>query len=274
MNINALIKSDLAFKLYILSVLAFLWESNPWPCCCYRHALMLTITKLVKRQKLTEINMNAVSNLFITAPSCPPNSHYNLCAPGCTETCVNLSELNCSRPCAEACQCDHGYILSGQTCVPQAECGCFYQGRYYNQHQMFYVHEQCLELCRCGENGTVSCQTSSCGPGEACRVVNGVLGCHPVSYGRCVATGDPHYFSFDGRRFDFQGACAYTLAKVCDQIGGRLINFSVDTTNEQIGNIGVSVIKNVTVTVYNLTITIRRGERWRVIVSIYLVWPQ
>lgn len=110
--------------------------------------------------------MNNVSNLSITAPSCPPNSHHNPCAPGCPETCVNLS-LNCSGPCAEACQCDHGYILSGQTCVPQAECGCFYQGRYHKKHQMFYVHEQCLELCRCGENGTVSCQTSSCGPGEA-----------------------------------------------------------------------------------------------------------
>ncbi|XP_067306883.1 IgGFc-binding protein [Pseudorasbora parva] len=206
-------------------------------------------------------------NATFCSPSCPPNSHYNACAPGCTETCVNLSEHNCSRPCTEACQCDHGYILSGQTCVPQAECGCLYQGRYYKKSQMFYVHEQCLELCRCGENGTVSCQTSSCGPGEACRVVNGVLGCHPVGYGRCVASGDPHYYSFDGRRFDFQGACAYTLAKVCDRIGGRLMDFSVDTKNEKIINRGVSVIKNLTVTVYNLTISIRRGERWRVIVN-------
>uniref|UniRef100_A0A9J8AZU5 VWFD domain-containing protein n=1 Tax=Cyprinus carpio carpio TaxID=630221 RepID=A0A9J8AZU5_CYPCA len=86
-----------------------------------------------------------------------------------------------------------------------------------NKHQMFYAHEQCLERCVCGGNGTVSCQKSSCGPGEACRVVNGVLGCHPVSYARCVATGDPHYSSFDSRWFDFQGACVYTLAKVCDR---------------------------------------------------------
>ncbi len=139
---------------------------------------------------------------------------------------------------------------------------------------MFYAHEQCLERCVCGENGTVSCQASSCSPGEACRVVDGVLGCHPVSYGRCVATGDPHYFSFDGRRFDFQGACVYTLAKVCDRAGGQLVNFSVDTQNEQITNTRVSVIKNLTVTVYNLTISIRRGERSRVIVSLHLVWPQ
>ncbi len=123
----------------------------------------------------------------------------------------------------------------------------------------------------CGENGTVSCQASSCSPGEACRVADGVLGCHPVSHGRCVATGDPHYFSFDGRWFDFQGACVYTLAKVFDQGEGRLVNFSVDTQNEKIINSKVSVIKTLTVTVYNLTISIRRGERSRVIVSLHLV---
>ncbi len=125
----------------------------------------------------------------------------------------------------------------------------------------------------CGENGTVSCQASSCSPGEACRVADGVLGCHPVSHGRCVATGDPHYFSFDGRRFKFQGACVYTLAKVFDQGEGRLVNFSVDTQNEKIRNSKVSVIKTLTVTVYNLTISIRRGERSRVIVSLQLVLP-
>ncbi|XP_016349977.1 IgGFc-binding protein-like [Sinocyclocheilus anshuiensis] len=206
-------------------------------------------------------------NATFCPPSCPPNSHYNPCAPGCTETCINLSVHNCSRHCAEACQCDRGYILSGQTCVPQAECGCFYRGRYYNKHQMFYTHEQCLERCVCGRNGTVSCQKSSCAPGEACRVVDGVLGCHPVSYGRCVVTGDPHYFSFDGRIFDFQGTCVYTLAKVFDQGKGWLVNFSVDSKNEQIGNRGVSLVKTLTVTVYNLTISIKRGERWRVIVN-------
>ncbi|XP_056329790.1 IgGFc-binding protein [Danio aesculapii] len=199
--------------------------------------------------------------------SCPPNSHYNSCSPGCTETCAQLSEHNCTRPCAEACQCDHGFIWSGQTCVPQTECGCFYQGRYYKKHQVFYNHPQCMQLCMCGDNGNVSCQTSSCGPGEACGIVDGVFGCHPVSFGQCVATGDPHYISFDGRRFDFQGTCVYTLAKVCEWSVGQLRSFSVDTQNEQFGNRGVSVIRSLTVNVYNFTITIRRGERWRVIVN-------
>uniref|UniRef100_A0A673K3U4 VWFD domain-containing protein n=1 Tax=Sinocyclocheilus rhinocerous TaxID=307959 RepID=A0A673K3U4_9TELE len=242
------------------------------PCHFQGHQVVLcdAVAAYASACQSQNVTVHPWRNATFCPPSCPPNSHYNPCAPGCTETCVNLSVHNCSRPCAEACQCDQGYILSGQTCVPQAECGCFYRGRYYNKHQMFYTHEQCLERCVCGRNGTVSCQKSSCAPGEACRVVDGVLGCHPVSYGRCVATGDPHYFSFDGRIFDFQGTCVYTLAKVFDQGKGWLVNFSVDSKNEQIGNRGVSLVETLTVTVYNLTISIKRGERWRVIVSLRL----
>ena len=38
--------------------------------------------------------------------------------------------------------------------------------------------------------------------------------------GRCtksaLAIGDVHYYSFDGMRTDFQGACSYQLSEVCD----------------------------------------------------------
>ncbi|CAI9601658.1 unnamed protein product, partial [Staurois parvus] len=63
---------------------------------------------------------------------CPANSHYNPCTSACPATCLDQSApSDCNKPCTDACECDNGFVLSGHVCVPVSECGCFYNGKYY-----------------------------------------------------------------------------------------------------------------------------------------------
>ncbi|KAM9852132.1 IgGFc-binding protein [Aulostomus maculatus] len=199
---------------------------------------------------------------------CPANSHYSLCATGCPASCASLvPPTSCHRPCIEACECDEGYLLSGGSCVPVKDCGCTYDGKYYRKGDVFYPETECVDQCTCGENGAVSCQKNRCRPGEICKLLNGVKGCHAVGQGKCVASGDPHYISFDGHRFDFQGTCVYVLAKVCDDDKGQLVPFSVTQGNEKYGNGKVAVTKSVAVAVYGYVIYIQQGVAWKVILN-------
>lgn len=66
-----------------------------------------------------------------TVLSCPENSHYNICVRACPESCGILSDIPCPWTCYEGCQCETGYMQSGNGCVKADKCGCFYYGHYY-----------------------------------------------------------------------------------------------------------------------------------------------
>lgn len=116
----------------------------------------------------------------------------------------------------------------------------------------------------------VECKKITCGPNEKCEIENGVQKCQPVGKGVCQASGDPHYRSFDGQMFDFQGTCTYTLSKSCGLEGSRLVAFSVQVENVQwnymINSKVVSVTKLVAVEVYGFTL-IMRNNMYGVLVS-------
>ncbi|KAA0724885.1 IgGFc-binding protein [Triplophysa tibetana] len=189
-------------------------------------------------------------NITHCEPICPPNAHYNLCGSSCPASCPSLSfPFQCTLQCQEGCQCNDGLVLNGDHCVPPMGCGCRYAGRYRQPREQFWHDEECRSLCVCdGVTGNVRCTPSSCSEQELCSVVEGEYGCHPSPHASCSASGDPHYISFDGTYFDFQGTCRYVLATVCNDTRG-LPHFQVDARNEAWHGLQVSITVEVFVNV-------------------------
>ncbi|XP_077193119.1 IgGFc-binding protein [Paroedura picta] len=204
------------------------------------------------------------SETFCSLP-CGQHSHYELCARGCPQTCGSFYvPTPCLAKCQESCVCDENFVLSGDQCVPLSQCGCNHQGHYYPVGETFYP--TCQERCECQAGGTVTCRAFSCGPYEECRLSDGIRKCHPIGSATCSASGDPHYISFDGFRFDFQGTCTYTLVEA-SKTNSTLTPFTINVENAAWGNGKVSVTKMVSVEVYNFTLVLMQNKKGQVKVN-------
>ena len=96
----------------------------------------------------------------------------------------------------------HGSVLDSQHYIHPCE-----------KFRIGDVWQSGCETCHCMSNGQSKCQAikcPSCPPG-AQRVQRGGQ-CCPSCDGVCTVFGDPHYRTFDGRVFNFQGSCKYLLA--------------------------------------------------------------
>ncbi|XP_061808679.1 IgGFc-binding protein [Nerophis lumbriciformis] len=164
--------------------------------------------------------------------ACPLNSHFEVCGSACQPTCVNSeAQHTCSLPCVESCQCNKGYLLSDGKCVSPSKCGCVHNDSYYPPTKTFWTDRECQEKCVCQPHSkTVMCTESQCQAGEVCSVIRGMPGCHADGPGLCVAKGDGHYTTFDGRKFDVHGNCSYLLASHCPT-WGDLQDFSIEVQN-------------------------------------------
>ncbi|XP_051274593.1 alpha-tectorin-like isoform X1 [Dicentrarchus labrax] len=200
--------------------------------------------------------------------NCPLNSHYELCGSSCPSACPSLSfPFTCDTLCQDGCQCDDGFVLNGNQCVRPTACGCYHQGRYRSEGEQFWDGEECNSLCTCdGTTGVVHCIPNSCGPQESCRVVEGEFGCHPNPHGTCSASGDPHYLTFDGKAYDFQGTCRYVLATLCNATDG-LHQFSVEAKNEPWNGFPVSITAEVFVNVWGYRVRMSGDSMGMVVVN-------
>ncbi|NWR81445.1 FCGBP protein, partial [Centropus unirufus] len=165
--------------------------------------------------------------------------------------------------CAEGCYCDDGFLLSGDRCVPLAQCGCIHEGRYYKKGEEFISCPRCSERCVCQGDGVVECRPEACAAGEVCMVQDGVQGCFPDACGRCQVLGATTYQTFDGQMLAFTGDCTFPLATVeADGPEDLLVPFVVELEKES-GKEG-PLIRRVVVTVHGVTISMDRGTHWEV----------
>ncbi|CAM5173834.1 unnamed protein product, partial [Natator depressus] len=112
--------------------------------------------------------------------SCPGGSQYKSCGSRCPSTCVTPSAFSpCSSLPVEGCFCNEGYVLSGDTCVPESRCGCVDGNNHYHQlGESWFTHHACTERCTCNSNNNITCTAWACGELEKCSVQDGELGCY------------------------------------------------------------------------------------------------
>ncbi|XP_023384684.1 kielin/chordin-like protein isoform X2 [Pteropus vampyrus] len=224
--------------------------------------------------------------------SCPPSERHSLpgsCCPVCQEcvveaegrrvadgeswrhpsnaciTCTcHWGQVECHLEECQALSCPHGWakVLEAGRCCEQCQAPaqtCSHQGREVASGEGWVV-DACTS-CSCVA-GTVRCQSQrcppiSCGPDKAPALNPG--SCCPHCLPRpasCMAFGDPHYRTFDGRLLHFQGSCSYVLAKDCR--GG---DFSVHVTNDDRGRSGVAWTQEVTVLLGDMVVQLLQGGK-------------
>uniref|UniRef100_A0A3P8S7Y5 VWFD domain-containing protein n=1 Tax=Amphiprion percula TaxID=161767 RepID=A0A3P8S7Y5_AMPPE len=155
-------------------------------------------------------------------------------------------------------------------CVPEAQCGCTYEGRYVEADTSFWGDETCTEIYTCSASGGLSISQTGCPSGRQCQVVAGLRGCYALSYATCLVSGDPHFVTFDGQRFNFQGTCIYEMASVSSN-QTSLEHFSVVLQSSgQDKRIG-SVVQLVEVMVYGYNFTISKEYPGAVVVNMYFL---
>ncbi|KAJ8289757.1 hypothetical protein GJAV_G00004990 [Gymnothorax javanicus] len=165
--------------------------------------------------------------------ACRVNSHHENCGTLCPATCADpAAPSRCPLGCAETCQCDKGFLLCGKGCVRPSKCGCTYQGSYHLRNETFWA-DKCQQRCTCDPaTKNVTCVPARCEHDEKCLLRDGAYSCHKGTHGLCLAQGDPHYTTLDGRRFDFDGNCVYLLAAHCPT-RGPLPDFKIEVQNER-----------------------------------------
>ena len=127
---------------------------------------------------------------------------------------------------------------------------CLHKRISYEEGQR--IQPNCSTVCIC-ENGKFNCtfQDVECGSTNS----------------TCVVHGDPHYNTFDKRKYDFMGLCEYVLSKPCDRNDPDFI--IVGKNSETSCNKAITATEAVRVIIPNqvLEINLKRGRGGQVYIN-------
>ncbi|XP_006822488.2 LOW QUALITY PROTEIN: uncharacterized protein LOC100375545 [Saccoglossus kowalevskii] len=174
------------------------------------------------------------------AVECGNHEVYTDCKSVCPATCENM-QINegCSSALCEAgCECANGFVHDGEKCVRPSRCPCHHGGDTYRNGA---VLESDCQRCVC-QSGTWSCEEMECS-------------------GVCYVYGDPHYNTFDGVSYDFQGECDYILSQTTSDNSEK---YRISAKNIKCGTSGVTCTKDIIIRIGTIhertTVKLIRGK--------------
>jgi len=157
--------------------------------------------------------------------------------------------------------------------IPKPPQTCQVKDQTYQEGQSW---SQGCQKCTCSGGevkcGMPECPVTSCPPGaDLVPPAGGSKDCCPTCKfreGVCTVFGDPHYKTFDGRIFNFQGSCKYLLAQECNPNhvspdafkpgngGNSSSDFSVRITNDARASSAFSWTRTITIRLHGMKVTL------------------
>ncbi|XP_041365590.1 SCO-spondin-like, partial [Gigantopelta aegis] len=165
--------------------------------------------------------------------ACPTNMVYKECGSSCQKKCTDLSPTCTDNTCVDGCFCRDGTILHNGQCISPNACPCEHPLNKSQEFQQGETIPQECNTCTC-KAGHWDCTTKKCEK-------------------TCSAIGDPHYMTFDGKRFNFMGTCSYYLIKNP--------NFDIIVDNIKCGHGVASCTKSVTIDINGNTIKLDHNHQ-------------
>ena len=205
------------------------------------------------------------------------NRFYEIGAELLSDTCT---QCTCSNDATPTCQI---------TCRAGERQSCQWEGTRYN-HGDSWNSDTCTS-CQC-KMGQVTCSENKCTPcptgttpvhqvGECCPACSRMIqppqalyapapisaqSTAPQPDGVCTVFGDPHYKTFDGKIFNFQGSCKYLLTRDCGNGNTAATNstFSIRITNDARDTVAFSWLRTVTVRLGSTKVSLLQRMRVKV----------